>query len=90
MLDANNPDILIGGYVELDLAATLTETQAQEVGRTAQKTNLKKTLNDQDYNLLTQANSNKVIVMHIIGYNPDGAVKTRRTHILRHGQEEFL
>lgn len=32
MLGANNPDILIGGYVELDLAAILTETPAHEVG----------------------------------------------------------
>jgi len=75
MLGANNPDLLIGGYVELDLAATLTEKQASELGREAQTTNLKKTLNNQGYNLLTAANKGKVSVMPIEGFNADGTLK---------------
>lgn len=75
MLGANNPDLLIGGYVELDLAATIKESQAEEFGRPAQITNLKKTLNNQGYNLLTSANSKKVSVIPIVGYNPDGTLK---------------
>jgi len=75
MLGANNPDILVGGYVELDLAATLKESAAAELFRPAQTTNLKKTLNDQGYNLLTKANSGKVSVYPIVGYNADGTVK---------------
>lgn len=75
MLGANNPDLLIGGYVELDLAATIKESQAEEFGRPAQTTNLKKTLNNQGYNLLTSANSKKVSVIPIVGYNPDGTLK---------------
>ena len=75
MLGANNPDILVGGYVELDLSATLTDSQAAELGRTKQTTNLKKTLNNQGYNLLTKANSKKVSVIPIVGYNSDGTLK---------------
>ncbi len=75
MLGANNPDLLVGGYVELDLAATLTESAASELFRSAQTTNLKKTLNNQGYNLLTKANSGKVSVYPIVGYNADGTVK---------------
>ncbi len=75
MLGANNPDILVGGYVELDLAATLKESAAEELFRPAQTTNLKKTLNNQGYNLLTKANSGKVSVYPIVGYNADGTVK---------------
>lgn len=75
MLGANNPDLLIGGYVELDLAATLSETAADGLHREAQTTNLKKTLNNQGYNLLTEANAGKVSVIPIVGYNADGTVK---------------
>lgn len=75
MLGANNPDLLVGGYVELDLAATLSESAAAELGRSAQTTNLKKTLNNQGYNLLTSANADKVSVYPIVGYNADGTVK---------------
>lgn len=75
MLGANNPDLLIGGYVELDLAATLTATQAAELGRDPQTTNLKKTRDNQGYNLLTKANINKVSVMPIEGKNADGTLK---------------
>jgi len=75
MLGANNPDLLIGGYVELDLSATLTATQAEGLGRAAQTTNLKKTLNNQGYNLLTIANIGKVSVMPIEGTNADGTLK---------------
>lgn len=75
MLGKNNPDILVGGYVELDLAATLSETEAEGLGREAQTTNLKKTLNNQGYNLLTEANSEKVSVIPLLKYNPaDGTM----------------
>ena len=75
MLGANNPDLLIGGYVELDLSATLTASQAAELGRDAQTTNLKKTLNNQGYNILTKGNIGKVKVMPIEGKNADGSLK---------------
>lgn len=58
-----NPDILVGGWVELDLARK-TDDQA---------TNLKKTLNDQGYDLLTTANVNKVSVRHAT-VNADGTI----------------
>lgn len=74
MLGANNPELLIGGWTELDLAATLSATQAADLGRTEQKTNLKKTLNDQGFNLLTKANIGKVAVIPIAGYNADGTI----------------
>lgn len=59
-----NPDMMVGGWVELDLARK-TDSQA---------TNLKKTLNNQGYNLLTTANVNKVSVRHISKINADGTV----------------
>ena len=74
MLGANNPDLLVGGYVELDLAATLTEKQAAELHREPQTTNLKKSLNNVGYNLLTEANSGKVSIRPIVGYNADGTM----------------
>ena len=74
MLGANNPELLVGGWTELDLAATLSATQAADLGRTEQKTNLKKTLNDQGFNLLTKANIGKVAVIPIAGYNADGTI----------------
>lgn len=58
-----NPDIMVGGWVELDLARKTT-TQA---------TNLKKTLNNQGYDLLTDANKNKVSVKHYTT-NADGTI----------------
>ncbi len=77
MTAANNPDMKYGGYVELDLAATLTEEQAAENGfpNGAQTTNLKKTLNDVGYHLLTSSNSGVVGVIPIEGYNADGTLK---------------
>lgn len=75
MLGANNPDILVGGYVELDLAATLTEEQAKELGRPAQTTNLKKTKANVGYNSLTAANYDKVAVYPVEGFNADGTIK---------------
>ena len=58
-----NPDLLVGGWVELDLACKTT-TQA---------TNLKKALNNQGYDLLTNANINKVSVKHYTT-NADGTI----------------
>ena len=75
MLGANNPDILVGGFVELDLAATLTADQAAEQGRVKQTTNLKKTKNNTGYNILLPTNVNKTVVRHILGKNPDGTLK---------------
>lgn len=75
MLGANNPDILVGGYVELDLAATLSAEQAAELGRTAQTTNLKKTKADVGYNSLVEANYGKVAVYPLEGFNANGTVK---------------
>lgn len=76
MLCANNPDLGVGGYVELDLAATINEgSQAKVNGRAPQKTNLKKTKSNTGYNLLTIGNKDKIKVMPIIGYNPDGTLK---------------
>ena len=87
MLGANNPDLLVGGWVELDLARRLVEQVKGPDGKYTdvkdadgklvfkQNSNLKKTLNNQGYNLLTLANSKKVSVMHIEGYNPDGTLK---------------
>ena len=74
MLGANNPDLLIGGYVELDLAATLNDAQAAELGRQPQVTNLKKTKANTGYNSLTFGNYNKVAVYPIVGYNADGTM----------------
>lgn len=75
MLGANNPDILVGGYVELDLAATLNEKQAAELGREPQMTNLKKTKSNVGYNSLTEGNYNRVAVYPLEGFNADGTVK---------------
>ncbi len=72
---ANNPDLGIGGYVELDLAATLTDDAAADLGRTAQTTCLKKTKDNLGFNLLTVANAGTVGVMPIDGYNTDGSLK---------------
>ena len=74
MLGANNPDLLIGGYVELDLAATLNEAQAAELGRKPQVTNLKKTKANTGYNSLTFGNYGKVAVYPIEGYRADGTM----------------
>ncbi len=74
MLGANNPDILVGGFVELDLAATLSKKQADAQGRLPQTTNLKKTKNNTGYNILLPANKNKTKVCHILGKNPDGTL----------------
>lgn len=72
---ANNPDLGVGGYVELDLAPTLTETAAADLARPAQTTVLKKTKDDVGYNVLTIANSGVVSVMPVEGKNADGSVK---------------
>lgn len=74
MLGANNPEILIGGWTELDSTATLSASQAAELGRSEQTTYLKKTLNDQGFNLLTSANEGVVSVIPITGYNSDGTI----------------
>lgn len=63
MRTQTNPDLMVGGYVELDLARTIGD----------QKTNLKKTLNGQGYNLLTDANINKVSVRKFTK-NADGTI----------------
>lgn len=75
MLGANNPDLLIGGYVELDLAATISEKQAAESGREPQTTNLEKTPDDEGYNLLTSANVGVVSVIPVLGFNRDGTLR---------------
>lgn len=75
MLIANNPDLGIGGYVELDLAATLTDAAAADLARPAQETVLKKTKDDAGYNSLTIANKGKVSVMPLEGINADGTLK---------------
>ena len=75
MLIANNPDLGIGGYVELDLAATLKAEAAAALGRPAQATNLKKTSDNMGYNLLVAANSGIVSVMPLEGTNADGTLK---------------
>lgn len=77
MLAANNPDIGIGGYVELDLAATLTAEQAADLpgNRHAQKTNLHKTKADVGYNLLTENKFGVVAVYPLLGKNADGSIK---------------
>jgi len=75
MLIANNPDLGIGGYVELDLAATLKAEAAAALGRPAQETNLKKTSDNMGYNLLVAANKDIVSVMPLEGTNADGTLK---------------
>ena len=75
MLIANNPDLGIGGYVELDLAATLTDATAADLGRPAQQTNLKKTADNLGFNLLVAANKDIVKVRPIEGTNADGTLK---------------
>ncbi len=77
MLAANNPDLGIGGYVELDLAATIGEKKAAETGRPEQTTNLKKTLENQGYDLLTKdaAEKGNVKIIPFEGYNADGSMK---------------
>ena len=77
MLIANNPDLGVGGWVELDLAATLTAEQAAELpgNRHAQSTNLKKTKSNVGYNLLTAANFDIVAVYPIANTNADGTIK---------------
>ena len=77
MLIANNPDLGVGGWVELDLAATLTAEQAADLpgNRHAQNTNLKKTKANVGYNLLTAANFDIVAVYPIANSNADGTIK---------------
>jgi hypothetical protein len=77
MLIANNPDLGVGGWVELDLAATLTAEQAADLpgNRHAQETNLKKTKANVGYNLLTAANFGVVAVYPIANTNADGTIK---------------
>ena len=74
---ANNPDLGIGGYVELDLTATLTASQAADLARPAQTTSLKKTKDNVGFNILTIANKGVVSVMPIDGYNADGTLKLK-------------
>ena len=77
MLIANNPDLGVGGYVELDLAATLTAEQAADLpgNRVEQQTNLKKTKANVGYNLLTKGNFGIVAVYPLEGSNADGTLK---------------
>jgi hypothetical protein len=77
MLIANNPDLGVGGWVELDLAATLTAEQAADLpgNRKAQTTNLLKTKANVGYNLLTKGNFDIVAVYPIAGKNGDGTIK---------------
>ncbi len=77
MLAANNPDLGIGAYVELDLAPTFAkEKDAIEAGFPGvQTTNLKKTLDNTGYNILTIANFKNVSVMPLEGINDDGTLK---------------
>ena len=72
-----NPDLGVGGYVELDLAATLTAEQAADLpgNRVEQQTNLKKTKANVGYNLLTKGNFGIVAVYPLEGSNADGTLK---------------
>lgn len=63
-----NPDILVGGWVELDLARTIKEGD-----NIVQLTNLKKTLDNQGYNLLTEGNIDKVSIRPLVK-NADGTI----------------
>lgn len=64
-----NPEMMVGGWVELDIARKIVDKD----GNVTQKTNLLKTLNDQGYDLLTKANIDKVSVRPLIK-NANGTI----------------
>ena len=68
MLAANNPDIAVGCWVELDLARNAPADNPTQV------TNLKKTRNNAGFNLLTASLKNVVSVRHIEKVNADGSI----------------